>query len=234
MINCIAIDDEPLGLNLISVYIKKTPQLCLCGAFTDPFKAIDFLKETKIDLIFLDIEMPDLSGIQLLKSLPHSPMVIFTTAYSQYAVDGFNLDAIDYLLKPIEFDRFLRAVNKAIEFGQNSAPAPAPAVPSQDFIFVKSEYQLVKVNLNEILYIEGLDDYVKIYTSSKPILSLMSMKSMMQKLPLEQFIRVHRSFIVSVGKIESVQKNRIKIGDKLIPISDGYSDDFYRAIGGAG
>ena len=118
MINCIAIDDEPLGLNLISVYIKKTPQLNLCGAFTDPFKAIDFLKENKIDLMFLDIEMPDLSGIQFLKSLSNSPMVVFTTAYSQYAVDGFNLDAIDYLLKPIEFDRFLRAVNKAIEFGQ--------------------------------------------------------------------------------------------------------------------
>jgi len=234
MMNCIAVDDEPLALNLLSVYIKKTPQLNLCGTFTDPFSAIEFLKENKIDLMFLDIEMPDLTGIQLLKTISNSPLVIFTTAYSQYAVDGFNLDAVDYLLKPIEFDRFIRAVNKASEYGQKPASASAGTTNQQDYIFVKSEYQLVKITLSEILYIEGLDDYVKFYTNSKPILSLMSMKSLMQKLPTDQFIRVHRSFIVPIGKIESVQKNRIKIGEKLIPVSDGYSEDFYKAIGGSG
>jgi DNA-binding LytR/AlgR family response regulator len=227
MITCIAIDDEPLALDLLASYIFRVPDLQLKGTYTDQYKAADFLKDKPVDLLFLDIEMPDMSGIQFYKSLNKPPMVIFTTAYSQYAVDGFNLEAIDYLLKPIEFERFQRAVDKAKEYQQFLALAQNE---SHDYLFVKSDYQLVKINFSDIDYIEGLDDYVKIYGGGKAGLSLMSMKSILQKLPFKQFVRVHRSYIVSLAKIESIQRNRIKIGSKLIPISDNYSGDFYSKI----
>ncbi|MEI6822698.1 MAG: LytTR family DNA-binding domain-containing protein [Bacteroidota bacterium] len=227
MITCIAIDDEPLSLEIISDYVSKVSFLDLKGTFTDPFKAAEMLKNEKIDLLFLDIEMPDLSGIQFLKSLKQQPMVIFVTAYNQYAVEGFNLDAVDYLLKPIEFDRFFKAVNKAYDYHRYVNNQPQP---EENYIFVKSDYQIKKINIDDISYIEGLDDYIKIYSGEDFVLSLMTLKSILSKLPANRFIRVHRSYIVSIPHINSIQRNRISINDKLIPVSDTYSADFYKII----
>jgi DNA-binding LytR/AlgR family response regulator len=228
MINCIAIDDEPIALDLLESYIVKTPYLSLKGLFTNPFQAAEIIEKEQVNLLFLDIEMPDINGIQFLKSMKNLPLVIFTTAYSQYAVEGFNLDAIDYLLKPIEYERFLKAVNKAREYLIFSNQLQQS---KQDFIFVKSDYQLVKINFSDIQYIESYDDYIKIYLEDKCVLSLMSLKAIQQKIPTNQFVRVHRSYIVPVNKIESIQRNRIKIGQKLIPISEGYSEEFYKILG---
>lgn len=227
MITCIAIDDEPLSLEIISDYVSKVSFLDLKGTFTDPFKASEMLKNEKIDLLFLDIEMPDLTGMQFLKSLKTQPMVIFVTAYNQYAVEGFNLDAVDYLLKPIEFDRFFKAVNKAYDYHRYVNNQPQP---EENYIFVKSDYQIKKINIDDITYIEGLDDYIKIYSGEDFVLSLMTLKSILSKLPANRFIRVHRSYIVSIPHINSIQRNRISINDKLIPVSDTYSADFFKII----
>ncbi|MCX6271922.1 MAG: LytTR family DNA-binding domain-containing protein [Bacteroidetes bacterium] len=228
MISCIVVDDDPLALELLTEYISRVNTLQMKGTFSDPFEAARKLKDDKADLIFLDVIMPGLNGIQLLKTLKNPPMVIFVTAFREYAVEGFALDAVDYLVKPVEFERFVRAVNKAEEIAYASSGAN---LYRQDFIFIKSEYQLLKINYRDIEYIEGLDDYLKIYCGGKPILSLMNLKAIQLKLPSSQFVRVHRSYIVSIAKIESVQRNKIKIRDKLIPISDGYIDEFHRIIG---
>jgi DNA-binding LytR/AlgR family response regulator len=229
MITCIAVDDEPLALEVIKKFAERTPLLSLLQTFTDPFAACEFLKKNKIDLLFLDIQMPELNGIQLYKSLRQPPPVIFTTAYSEYAVEGFNLDAVDYLLKPIEYSRFLKAVNKVEEFLK---PGGTELQKPDDFIFLKSEYQLVKIEFKDVLYFEALDDYIKIITgkSHKPILTLMSMKALMEKLPGSKFVRVHRSYIVPLAKIENVRNKRIKIGEKYIPIGDSFSDAFFEAL----
>ncbi|NVN94543.1 MAG: response regulator transcription factor [Bacteroidetes bacterium] len=227
MISCIAIDDEPLALEIISAYVSKVSFLNMKGCFTDPFKAAETITNENIDLIFLDIEMPDLNGMQFLKSLKHPPMVIFITAYSQYAVESFNLDAVDYLLKPIEFERFYKAVNKANDYHRFIHNHQQTET---NYIFVKSDYQIKKINIDEISYIEGLDDYIKIYCGEDFILTLMSLKSILSKLPSNKFIRVHRSYIVSIQHINSIQRNRIKINNQLIPISDSYSTDFFNLI----
>ncbi|HWB63285.1 MAG TPA: LytTR family DNA-binding domain-containing protein [Chitinophagales bacterium] len=229
MINCVAIDDEPLALVVLQEYISKTPMLELKKSFTDAFAALDFLKREEVDLIFLDIRMPQLTGIQLLKSLSKPPLVIFTTAYSNYAVEGFNLDAIDFLLKPFEYDRFLKALNKASEY-LNYKDKPYVS-ESQNFIFVKSEYQIIKIDLADIRYIEGMDDYVKIYSGGKMVLTNMPMKDILKKLPASKFVRVHRSYIVPLNRIESVRNKRIKIDDKMIPIGDSYADGFFKLLG---
>ncbi|MEI6696100.1 MAG: LytTR family DNA-binding domain-containing protein [Bacteroidota bacterium] len=227
MISCIAIDDEPLALEIISSYVSKVSFLDLKGCFTDPFKAAEIIKNEKIDLLFLDIEMPDLSGMQFLKSLKQQPMVIFVTAYHKYAVEGFNMDAVDYLLKPIEFDRFFKAVNKAFDYHQfvnNQQPS------EENYIFVKSDYQIKKINIDEISHIEGLDDYIKIYSGESFVLSLMTLKSIVSKLPPKKFIRVHRSFIVSIQHIDSIQRMRIHIKKHIIPVSESYSTEFFKII----
>jgi DNA-binding LytR/AlgR family response regulator len=232
MMTCVAIDDEPLALVVLQEYISKTPMLDLKRCFTDAFAALDFLKRNDVDLIFLDIRMPQITGIQLLKSLPKPPLVIFTTAYSNYAVDGFNLDAIDFLLKPFEYDRFLKAVNKATEY-LNYKEKPSWS-ESNDFIFVKSEYQIIKINLDEIKFIEGMDDYVKIFAADKMVLTNMPMKDILRKLPASRFVRVHRSFIVPLNRIDSVRNKRIKIDDKMIPVGDSYADNFFKILGEKG
>jgi DNA-binding LytR/AlgR family response regulator len=229
MINCVAIDDEPLALVVLQDYISRTPQLVLKQSFTDAFAAIEYLKSHEIELMFLDIRMPRITGIQLLKSLPKPPLVIFTTAYSNYAVDGFNLDAVDFLLKPFEYERFLKAVNKTSEYLHYNQKAIVNE--NAEYIFVKSEYQIIKFNLDDIRYIEGMDDYVKIYRSEKMVLTNMPMKDILKKLPENRFARVHRSFIVSLKRIESVRNKRIKIDDKLIPIGDSYADAFFKLLG---
>ena len=230
---CLAIDDEPIAIEVLEEYISRTPSLELVKTFTDAYKAIEFMKGNNVQVIFLDIQMPQITGIQLLKSLPEPPLVIFTTAYSNYAIEGFNLNAIDFILKPFEYDRFLKAVNKASEYIAYRE-RPAEAVTSSNFIFVKSDYQIVKIDLSDISVIEGMDDYVKIFTSKKMILSNMTMKDILSKLPAPDFTRVHRSFIVSLAHIESVRNKRIKIGEKFIPVGDSFADSFYKLLGEKG
>ena len=227
MISCIAIDDEPLALEVIKKYISKIYFLELKGTFTDPQEARKILESSRIDILFLDIQMPDFNGIDFFKSLPSRNMaVIFTTAFSEYAVEGFNVDAVDYLLKPIEYDRFLKSVYKAKEFIEYLGNQEV----HQGYMFVKSDYQMVKINLKDILYIEGLDDYIKIYLPQKSVLTLMTLKTITQKLPPSEFIRIHRSFIVPIGKINQVSKSKVAIQDKEIPIGISYSENFFAVM----
>ena len=235
MIRCIAIDDESLALDLIEDNIRKVPFLELVRRFKSGYEAMEFLQVEKIDLLFLDIQMPDISGIQFLKSLKNKPLVIFTTAYEKYALEGFELDVIDYLLKPFSFDRFLKAVNKARDYihlkEKNISDETGNPIKAQaGYIFVKADYKLVKINFNEILYIEGLKDYIKIFTGGKPVLTLLSLKSLEEKLPSADFVRVHRSYIVAVNKIQFIQRSFIHIGDKEIPFSDNYKEQLLSII----
>lgn len=226
MITCIAIDDEPLALQLILQYCEKIPFLKLEKTFTNPDEAIDFLKENSVDLLFLDIQMPDITGIQLYRNLDKKPMVIFTTAYKDYAVDGFNVDAIDYLLKPFEYDRFLKAVYKAKEYLE--------FLTSQDLqlnsLYIKVNYEMMKINLKDIDLIEALDDYIKIHIKPSPVLTLMTLKTMQEKLPSKEFVRVHRSYIVPLHKVEKFNKNKLLVAGKEIPIGSSYSDVYDRLI----
>lgn len=219
-ITCIAVDDEPLALQLIGQYCSKIPFLQLQKVFTNPDEAKAYLTENKIDLIFLDIQMPDINGMQFYKSLPVKPAVIFTTAFKDYAVDGFNVEAIDYLLKPFEFDRFLKAVYKTKEYLE--------FLSSQDLqmssIYVKVNYEMMKINLRDIDLIEALDDYIKIYIKPYPVLTLMTLKGVQEKLPASAFARVHRSYIIPLGKVEKFSKNKVTVAGKEIPIGSSYAE----------
>ncbi|AKD04438.1 response regulator transcription factor [Pontibacter korlensis] len=236
-IRCLAVDDEPLALDIIESYVSKLPFLKLVKTCSSATEAMQVLQEEQIDLMFLDIEMPELTGIQFLNILKHQPLIIFTTAYPDYALEGFNQDAVDYLLKPIPFDRFLKAVTKAQERLQRpngkatEAPAPQPApVAEHDFMFVKADYKTIRVDFRDILWIEGLKDYIIIQTKEQKIITLLSMNKMMEKLPDTKFLRVHRSFIVSLQKIDSIEKSRIRIGTKEIPIGEVYKEQFLKWV----
>jgi two-component system, LytTR family, response regulator len=229
-LRCLLVDDEPLALDLLEGYVAKTPSLVLAGKCGSAFKALEFLEGNEAEILFLDIQMPGLTGLELSRSLQNGPRVIFTTAFEQYALEGFKVDALDYLLKPISYPEFLSSVNKArrwFELLEHSVTNDA-----RTSIFVKSEYKLVQIELNNILYIEGLKDYVKIYTegNNKAILSLMSMKSLEQNLPESRFMRVHRSFIVNLDKISTIERNRIVFGTDYIPISENYKERFQRFV----
>jgi len=231
MINCLAIDDEPLALDLVEDNIRKVPFLNLVKRCKNAMEAIEIIQKEKIDLIFLDIEMPGITGINFLKTFNNRPMVIFITAYEKYALESFELDVLDYLLKPVSFERFLKAVNKAHEYYTfNNKISNTKPTTENRCIFVKADYKIIKINIDDILYIEGLKDYIKIYTGPKPILTLSSLKAIEEKLPSEEFIRVHKSFIISVNKIDSVNKSRVVIGSKEIPISDFYRDEIFKFI----
>src|SRR5690606_35381937 len=223
-LRCIIIDDEPLALDLLEDDISKIPFLTLTHKFQSPFDAMPLLKSGQVDLIFLDIQMPDITGLEFLKSLETKPLVIFTTAYDQYALDGYELDVIDYLLKPIPFDRLLKAAGKAQDFfvARNSIQSASrnSEMSYPDYIFVKSGYDILKININDILFIEGLKDYVKIFVPPHPILTLMNLKAIVEKLPPNKFVRVHRSYIVALEKIKAIRKNKIIIDDKEIPIGE--------------
>lgn len=215
---CVAIDDEPLALQLVQGFAQKTGTLDVVATFTDAVRAKDYLQQNDIDLLFLDIQMPDINGLDFFSSLEKKPLVIFTTAFSQYAVEGFNLDAVDYLVKPFDFERFQKAVNKAadlIAYRQNKEI-------NEGFLFVKHNYQWNKIFFKDIDLIEALDDYIKIYLHPKPILVHMSMKAVSEKLPPTKFARVHRSYIVPVEKVDGWNKNSIRIADKTIPVSYTY------------
>ena len=233
IIKCAIVDDEPLAVELLASYVEKIPFLELCGKYNNATDALHGIGETPVDLLFLDIQMPELNGLELSKMIPENTRIVFTTAFNQYAVDGFRVNALDYLLKPISYADFLEACNKAMQWFQlvqqnEQQPAAATAEEEPRSIFVKSEYKLLQINLDDIRYIEGLKDYVKIYTedSPHPILSLMNMKAIEQMLPASRFIRVHRSFIVQKSKIREIERNRIVFGDVYIPIGDSYKQAF--------
>lgn len=233
--NCMIVDDEPLARELMEDNVSKIPFLKLVKTCSNGFEALEVLQTEAVDLIFLDIQMPGVTGIQFLQSIKNPVMVIFITAYEKYALEGFNLDVVDYLLKPVSFDRFLKAVNKANElFALRNKPELAATLTngSPDFIFVHADYNLVKINLADITHIEGLKDYVKIHltTSTRPVITRMSMKSLEELLPSSRFIRVHKSFIISLEKIISIRKGRIKIGTVEVPLSDSYADKFFQLI----
>jgi two-component system, LytTR family, response regulator LytT len=228
MISTIAIDDEPLALQLVSGYIEKTPGLKLSGKFDNPLDAMEFLAREKVDLVFVDIQMPDLSGIEFTRSMVKGPRVIFTTAYEKYALEGFRLDVVDYLLKPFSYEEFFRAVQKVQNLIKLEGTALNQVESNAEFLFLKSDYKIKRINFNDILYIEGLKDYVKVYTVNdpKPILSLTSLKTLETKLPESKFMRVHRSFIVNLDKISTIERSRIVFGKAYIPVSDQYKDKF--------
>lgn len=226
MIHCIAIDDEPLALQLIEEYCAKISFLKLEKTFTNTDEAIAFMKTNKTDLLFLDIQMPDITGIQFYKSLSEKPPVIFTTAYKDFAVEGFNVDAVDYLLKPFEYDRFLKAAYKAKEYIEFLSSQEVQL----NSLFVKVNYEIMKINLKDIELIEALDDYIKIYIKPTPVLTLMTLKSIQEKLPARDFVRVHRSFIVPLAKIEKFSKSKLWIGGKEIPIGSSYNNVYDQLI----
>jgi len=227
-IRTIAIDDEPLALQLVSEYIRKTPYLDLVGSFDNPLDAIDFLSGQEADLIFVDIQMPDLTGIEFTRSLEEDHKIIFTTAYEKYALEGFKLNAVDYLLKPFSYEEFLKAAGKAHKLIELEASAVPTIEANSQFLFLKSEYKIRRINFDDILYIEGLKDYIKVYISGedKPVLSLNSIKSLEQKLPEQKFMRVHRSYIVNLDRIDTIERSRIIFGKTYIPVSDQYKEKF--------
>ena len=228
MITVIAIDDEPLALQLVSGYIEKTPGLLLAGRFDNPLDAMEFLSREAVDLIFVDIQMPDLTGLEFTRSRGKGPKVIFTTAYDKYALEGFRLEVVDYLLKPFSYEEFLKAVQKVQKLVKLEKVVPDQVESNGDFLFLKSDYKIKRINFNDILYIEGLKDYVKVYTinSVKPVLSITTMKLLESKLPGSKFMRVHRSFIVNLEKIDTIERSRIVFGKTYIPVSDQYKDKF--------
>jgi DNA-binding LytR/AlgR family response regulator len=236
-INCIAIDDEPLALDIIKAYCSKIPFLNLAGTFSNAIDTLEYLRHNTVELMFLDIQMDELTGIQLLNSLKTRPLVIFTTAYDQYALQGFDLDVLDYLLKPIPFERFVKAANKALEEIQKTNGTPVPEKQEKvviqsgnTFFFVKTETRIEKVNSSEVLYVEGMGDYWRIVTRTRRIMTLMNAKGIEEILHEPAFCRVHKSFFVAVDKIEFVERKQIKIGEILIPISDTYQKNFFELI----
>jgi two-component system response regulator LytT len=228
MIATVAIDDEPLALQLISGYIEKTPGLKLIGKFDNPIDATEFLSDNQADLIFVDIQMPDLSGIEFTRLIEKGPKVIFTTAYAKYALEGYKLEIVDYLLKPFSYEEFLTAVSKAQRLIKLEQRAPDKVEANDEFLFLKSDYKIKRINFNDILYIEGLKDYIKVYIQNvqRPILSISTLKLLESKLPQDKFMRVHRSFIVNLSKIDTIERSRIVFGKTYIPVSDQYKDKF--------
>ena len=230
MLKCIIVDDEPLALDLLEDNIKQIPFLQLAKRCKNAFEAMEVLQNENIDLIFLDIQMPGITGLQFLKSLSSKPMVVFITAYKNYAHEGFELDVLDYLVKPVSFERFLKAANKAKEYF--TFKNDRPSEQEKEFIFVYSEYNLIKIIIQEICYIEGLKDYIKIFLTNaqKPVITRLSMKAMEENLSSKKFIRTHKSFIISIDKIKSIRNSRITLTAGEIPLSEHYKETFFKLV----
>jgi two-component system, LytTR family, response regulator len=229
--SCIIVEDEPLARKLLTDYILKVAGIKLINAFSNAIEALDFLRRNEVDIMFCDIQMPEVTGITLLKLLKKKPLIILTTAYSEYALEGYELDVFDYIVKPISFERFLKSIEKAITRLDALQPILTEIKEihssiAPDYIFVKDGTKLIKINLSEILYIEGLKDYVCVHTSTKKIISLQTMKSLEISLPKEKFIRIHNSYIIAFEAINEIEKDRISIGKTIIPISDTYKKAF--------
>ena len=238
ILRCALVDDEPLALSLLESYVRKTDSLELCGSYSSAIQAMKSLPEHPVDLLFLDIQMPELNGLEFSRMVSDNTRIIFTTAFEQYAIDGYRVNALDYLLKPISYNDFIEAVNKALQWFELRKKAETPdsvqtSLPTDsNHIYVKSDYKIVQIELDKILYIEGLKDYIKIYTEDnpRPILSLTSMKTMEEKLPSNRFIRVHRSYNVQKQKIKIIDKGRIVFGKEYIPVSDSYKQELQNYV----
>lgn len=225
ILNCIIVDDEPLAAELLASYVHRTPFLHLTGAYNSAVAAIKPIREDRIDLLFLDIQMPELSGIEFASLIPKTTKIVFTTAFSQYALDGYKVDALDYLLKPISYEDFLKSANKAYYW---HAEHSKQQIYTQDrFMFIRSDYKLIKIDFDEILFIEGLKDYVKIYMDNDraPVMTLLNMKKLEESLPQPEFLRTHRSYIVHMPRIEQIDRFRIVFGSYFIPISESYKEE---------
>jgi len=220
--NCILVDDEKPALELLEDNVKQVPFLNLIATCRNPLQVANLLEKNAIDLIFLDIHMPSINGLELLKTIKNPPMVILVTAYEEYAIDGFNLDVVDYLVKPTPFNRFLKAVNKAHELYLSKQKR---VLPENDYVFVNANYSLIKVKIQDIAFIEGLKDYVRIHlTTGKPIITRLGLKGLEERLGANKFIRIHKSYIISLDKIESIQKNQLVVAGSEIPVGNGYRD----------
>ena len=232
IIKCVIVDDEPLALSVLERYINQTPFLQLVEKFTNPVKAFKYLNDNEIDLLFVDIQMPDLSGFELVNNLKRKPVFIFTTAYSEFALEGFKADALDYLLKPIDIPEFTKAVNKAKEWLEIRNEKNSQVETTKDFLFIKSEYKIIRINFSEITYIQGMSEDVKIHLSSrKPIMSLISLKSLEAQLPASMFMRVHKSYIVNLQKVNMIERNEIVYDDgTIIPVSQQYKVQFQEFV----
>jgi two-component system response regulator LytT len=238
ILNCIAVDDEPLALGLVCAFIEQTPFLNLIGRFSSAVEALKVIHDQKVDVIYLDIQMPDLNGIELARVLDHGniankPRIVFTTAYNQFALEGYKVDALDYLLKPFNYEEFLRTAHKAMAYAELINKSASQQLVDEErieneYLFLKVEYQLVRIPLNDIIYIEGLKDYVKVWLQSaeKPVLSLTSLKSLEEKLPAKRFMRIHRSFIVSLEKITSISRGSVNVNKINITVGDQYKEAF--------
>jgi two-component system, LytTR family, response regulator len=242
-IRCLVVDDKPLALDILTDYIKKVDFLEFVASTTSALEALKLVEKERIDLLFLDIQMPELTGIQVMKILGDKCRVILTTAYTEYALEGYEHNVVDYLLKPIAFDRFYKAAQKAKQVFDLQQTIVAPQTVSslreekqtetpaaRDIIFVKTEYKIVKLRLDDILYVEGLQNYVSIYTKAERILSLKNIKKMEELLPSGQFVRVHKSYIISLDKIDSIERNRVFIGEAVVPVGETYKDNFMGMI----
>lgn len=237
MIKCIIVDDEPLAVVQLEKYVERVPFLENVGSCSSAAEAMDILSAKSVDVMFVDINMPDINGVQLVRSLSHAPMIVFTTAYSEYAVDGFKLDAVDYLLKPISFDDFLKAANKVNRYFSMNTNAQQQHGQGEgithDCLYVKSDYRMIRVPIDSIKYIESMSEYVRIYVegNTKPIVSLLSMKKIEESLPSTDFMRVHRSYLINLNKVKEVSKMRIVYdGDVYVPIGDMYKENFFDYI----
>lgn len=232
ILKCAIVDDEPLALELLKSYVKKAPVLELNGAYSSAIEAMKMLPDNPVDLLFLDIQMPELNGLEFSHMVPEDTRIVFTTAFGQYALDGYKVNALDYLLKPISYTDFLQSVNKAVQWFDRKRGTDNEPTDKSDFIYVKSDYKLIQISLKDILYIEGLKDYVKIHLEgeSRPILSLTSLKALEEKLPTDRFIRVHRSYIVQKQKIKVIDKARIVFGKEYIPVSESYKQELQNYI----
>lgn len=232
ILKCAIVDDEPLALELLKSYVKKTPVLELNGAYSSAIEAMKMLPDNLVDLLFLDIQMPELNGLEFSHMVPEDTRIVFTTAFGQYALDGYKVNALDYLLKPISYTDFLQSVNKAVQWFDRKRGTDNEPTDKSDFIYVKSDYKLIQISLKDILYIEELKDYVKIHLEgeSRPILSLTSLKALEEKLPTDRFIRVHRSYIVQKQKIKVIDKVRIVFGKEYIPVSESYKQELQNYI----
>jgi len=235
-LNCIAVDDEPLALGLVCKFIEQTPFLNLVGKYPSAVEALNAIHAQKIDLVYLDIQMPDLNGIELARVIgkgQEKPRIIFTTAFEKYGLEGYKVDALDYLLKPFNYEEFLRTATKALAYYELiNRPVPAETADDQ-YLFLKVEYQWVRIALDDILYIEGLKDYVKVHLKNdeRGVLSLTSLKELEEKLPSRRFMRVHRSFIVALDKITSMTKNSLQVGKRTITVGDQYKEAFNQFVG---